>query len=404
MYSKKKGNKDMALSPNDIVKVKKMIDENLLEQKEEEKNFLRLIYEKFSIYGLVLVLIFGLLDYFTFVDSFHFSSALFLKAYVFNTSLFDSTLLWIIIFFPILLMSLLVVMPYLAITLAVRIMQKKELKTTHLFGNFAAFRLSVIFNFIFITVSIVGFYVIDWRLGKFEPTDIWIYLLFICVPFFVSYLPVIPYLKKRDDVKENQDLFMLFPLWNTSVFVALSILLWGIGEWSGWQNFKFLVVVIAFLMIIPLIVSFQIVDFKTNHLSKPSPKLSPMLWSSIFIASMITITGYLYNANKEVWADNNLSKRTMSFNIFLNKYFLCPTDKVIDINLSNVIVPKTVEMCKSDLKTRLGQDSFYLPISKESALYFDNKNENNQTIIYAINEKDNKSEVLAIGYLSNCTK
>lgn len=409
----------MNMSQDDVIEIKEIVKQTLLEEKENNQNSLKFIYEKFSVYGLLLILLFGLLDYFTFVDSFNFSPASFLTICLFNTSLFDSTLLIIIIFFPLILMSLLFLMPYLAVIASVRINNKTEWEFSKLFfipiisvtqtistnnglikscfywmkdnGHFDAIRLSLVFNFIFISSSLIIFYSIN---PSF--TNIWMYLLGILIPIFLGFLMTTPYIKSRNTLVQNRSFSSLFLLWNVPIFLFLSSLLLFIPS----DEFKSLLGIMLLIMIIPLIVSSQVVNFYSiNTINNSALKLPPLVFAAIIIPTMVAITGYFYNTNQKIWADNNLSTNGMSFNLFINKHFLCSNDTIIDVNITNIVIPKKFQIDKKRLKTKLDESSFYLPISKESSLYFNNDYENNKTIIYAINKKDDKNEVLALGYL-----
>lgn len=416
------------MSQNDVVEIQKMIKDGLLEKVKGNQISLKAIYEKFSVYGLLLVLTLGLLDYFTFTDTFHFKASEFLNIYVFNTSLFDSALLLIIVFFPIVLISLLFLMPYLAVisssSIAKRMgckycrylfvpilckkpwwknfyylqftSQKSYIQSTIKNKHSSAIRLSLAFNLIFITSSLIVF----WFIGP-KSIYIWKYLLGIFIPVFLGFLLTTSCFKYRKNFIGDKSFSSLFVLYNIPTFVLLCLSL----SFLFYGDLKLLLGIVVILMTIPLIVSSQLADFNSTELnSKNDYTLPPLVFFALVVSLIVASTGIFYNVNQKTWIDQNLSKNDASMNLFLNKYFLSNNNKKIDINISDIAIPNECNFDRATFHNQLDETTHYLPISKDITLYFTDINESDRTIIFAMKKIDNKHEALAIGCLDRNKK
>lgn len=427
----------MSLSKEDVEEIKNIIHEGTLEKQEGNQISLKTIYEKFSIYGLLFILILGLLDYFTLTDIFNFKTSSFLDIYLFNTSIFNSGFLLIVIFFPLILMSLIFLMPYLAILSSIRISEKINIKLNKFLfipiicikrntyacpiqspfendnykkiyravysffigfkyhGFLDAIRLSILFNVVLISLSLYVFY----KIGS-DFKDIWKYILGIFIPIFFGFITVMPYVKYRNDLAKNSDFLSLFVLFNPFFFFILSFI-----PFLGFSDeYKPLVGIMLVLMTIPLAISIQVVDFvseKTNN--KKEYKISPLTFAGILISLIVAGTGKLNSINQEVWQDSNLSNNDLSMNLFLNKHFLTSNVRRIDINISNIIIPKHFNFDKAKFTNEFNETAHYLPISKEVALYFIDMNKS-RSIIFAVNKSDDKYKILDIGFIDKKSK
>lgn len=419
---------DMGLLEDDIVEIKKVLHDDLLEKVKGNQVSLKSVYEKFSVYGLLFVLMLGLLDFFTFTDTFHFKASEFLNIYVFNTSLFNSALLLIIVFFPIVLLSLLFLIPYLAVIssssigrrinckycryLFIPILCKKPWWKNFYYCKFisqesciqstienkhsSAIRLSLAFNFIFITSSLIVF----WLIGP-KSIYIWKYLLGIFIPVFLGFLLTTSCFKYRKSFTADKSFSSLFVLYNIPMFVLLCLALSFLFS----ENLKFLLGIVVLLMTIPLIISSQLADFYSAELNnKNDYTLPPLVFFALVVSLIVASTGIFYNVNQKTWIDQNLSKNDASMNLFLNKYFLSSNNKKIDINISDISTPNECNFDKTKFPNQLDETAYYLPISKDIALYFTDINESDRTIIFAMKETDNKHEALAIGCLNRNKK
>lgn len=404
------------MTQEEVVKIKKIV-EKVLSDKEEKQISLKYIYEKFSVYGLLFILVLGLLDYFTFTDIFHFSPSAFLNIYLFNTSLFDSALLLVIVFFPIVLLSLIFLMPYLAVTTSVYLNKKTERKWSKFVifpiigtiipvtgnriksfliklknnGHLDAIRLSLVFHLFFISLTLLIFFFI----GP-NSTYIWAYLLAIYVPIFFGFFFTIPYIKYRNDLVNNKSFSSLFLLYVIPSFVFLSFLL----SLIPYAEFRAIIGVMLVIMSIPLVVSAQIIDFYSIQVSQLNLKFTPFIFSAIIISLIVGGTGYFYRINEKVWEDSNLTKENASMNLFLNRHFLSQNHEIVDLNLTNILFPNELDL--NETKNRgLNKNTFFLPISKDIGLYFNGMHDQNKTLVYAIDKSDNKYNVLDVGFIDN---
>jgi len=107
----------------------------------------------------------------------------------------------------------------------------------------------------------------------------------------------------------------------------------------------------------------------------------------------------------DVWKDTKDS--ALTWNLFINNFYLSDNHAVFDINTSNYDNSKTeIQSCLKDKKIDSSQTK-YLPISKEMKLYFKIQNED-ITCVYAINKKFYKNQynyiLEDIGYIDTTKK
>ncbi|WP_415397213.1 hypothetical protein [Sulfurimonas sp. CS5] len=352
--------------------------------KKEENNIVKNIYDLYimgiKIFIPFLIIFFGLLDYLTFTDIFHFKYAAILDIYIFSINLFDSSLIITLLLIPIFIMLSIFVIAIIAVSPVYMIRKKQNiLKSPNKYFS--------LFIFITILLSSSAFVLyVDLYFKLFE-SNILLYFISTVLPLFLSYFFV--------------SIHYLFFEKNKNWFIKLSLfILWLIILTYGYLHTKEYIFYLIGLMLVPSVSSIVLSElFLTENLRNielNDSKFILVIFSVIILLSEF-LFGNFHNSNIKTWSKIQTDQNSTT-NLFLNKKFLSEISPYDDILLSKN---------KKINELRITKETKYLPISSNMKLYFVFQKDTNATKVFAIEKKYYKDkyvyDILHSGCI-NCPK
>lgn len=364
-----------------------------------KNNIIDTLIKYIKIFYPLGIITFGILDYITFVDTFHFSKASFLDVYLYNINLFDSSFIAAILLIPFIAIVYAFSINYISTFVPVLIYMRKTYSPYKFCDLVSNIKNSTKLVFIYYT------YLVLFALGTSLSINITLYNLSIIafVILFVSNLLTIPcYIQLREKNQKFRDyyLYTSYGIYLIYILILLCVKIF-FGNEPFFNDFKNLLILLYILSIINIFMLEFILAKKTNI--KPVAILQSqakyVLITFIIVVSMTLTTSFMHS-NQKAWTGEENTKDTMA--MFLNKSFQSDNAINIDINISAINLNKNIKSAKKDIVS-FDKNTKYLPISKEIKLYFVDHNDTNQTLVYAVEKKYYKGEYkyfpIDIGYI-----
>ena len=350
----------------------------VFKNKQDKKTIsLKDLYEYFIILLKVLypilLLLFILLDYFTFTSTFNFQRSTFLDFYLFNINILDSSYLLLIIWLP----GIIILLPYLTSYLSTffpyYLARNKQLSLLKFLKNsnyyIQILILSLLWSFILFFLSWLLFNFLNYchaswyffLIGAGILLAFSYYMLFQLINYFLE---------------KNKNFMALYTLAHITSWAIVSSLIATYIINS--KDFQFYIAYIDLLVLFSLLF---ISSFYTEQNNFKDRNQVDLLNNKRFLFAIVSIVGvsifmfesFLNNSNKNIWTDFN--KTASSTNLFLNKYFL--SENTVDFNITD----------NTNKTIHIDTTATYLPVSKEMKLYFIDNNDSNETIVYAVEKK-----------------
>lgn len=348
----------------------------------------------------IIIVILGILDYFTFVEIFHFKTASFLDTYVYNISLFNSSLLLIILFLPLFLVVVFFGINFLSIYIPI-FMYEKMNTSKYFFSSLIktsekGYKNPILLSLIF-SILIIVFSLLVSLFGSNTLLNVMLLIFLILLLTNSFTISSLIQSQKRDKMFMNT--YMLSSLLIFSFFIIVVI--------QSFDN-KYIAFIITMSFLLSMsnlpFLDLFLIDKTSKRVLLNTKKQYYFAITIIFTVLLALITLFFHNINEESWIDQK--KSSASISLFLNKQFKSENPINIDINISSINLNKYINKSAFDVNTSIiyfDINTTYLPISKDIKLYFKDSNKTNQTLIYAVEKKYFKGKYnyipIDVGYI-----